>query len=132
MKHLKRYNSLIFESETKNISDNDIKERAEKVFAYIRKNPEEKTGKLSELEEIMEGLWRDKWLGEENSDAYQIWHAAYQGFTKENMKALIKGVKTKLAEYEADKIIEDAKEFLQKNPTYKDFLLQSLKSISNI
>jgi len=126
MKHLKQYNSHIFESETKNISDDDIEERAEKVVDYIRKNPQEKTGKLSELEDIMKGLWRDKWLGEEDSDAYQIWHAAYQGFTQENMKKLIADVETKLVEEEANKIIAIAKEFLQKYPASKDFLLQSL------
>jgi hypothetical protein len=143
MKHLKRYNSLIFESLTKNISDDDIKsvtknirdddieERVQKVVDYIRNNPQEKTGKLSELEDIMKGLWRDMWLDEDtkDSDAYQLWFYHYKGFTKENMKALIAGVKTKLVEEEANKIIAIAKEFLQKNPTSKDFFLQSLTNL---
>ena len=140
MKHLKQYNSLIFESVTKdtvtkNISDSDIvidqKEIDKRVTSntdWIRNNPQHKSDRLSDLENIKRGLSRGgDWIGEtEDSDAYQLWYYHYQGFTRENMEALIAGVYAKLVKEEADKIIQIAKEFLQKNPTYKDFLLQSL------
>jgi len=130
MKHLKRYNSLIFESVTKNISDSDIDKRVTSNTDWIRNNPQFKSNRLSDLEDIKQGLsGGGDWIGEEDSDAYQIWYANYQGFTRENMEALIDGVKTKLVEEEANKIIKIAQEFLQKNPTSKDFLLQSLTNL---
>jgi hypothetical protein len=138
MKHLKRYNSLIFESVTKDIGDSDIEERVKRVVDYIHRFPQEKDRMLSELENIKRGLWGKEWVGEtEYYDPYQVWEYHYQGFTRENMEKLIAGVNAKLGtgeemKTEVNKIIAIAKEFLQKYPTSKDFLLQSLTSISNI
>jgi hypothetical protein len=138
MKHLKRYNSLIFESVTKDIGDSDIEERVKRVVDYIHRSPQEKDRMLSELENIKRGLWGKEWVGEtEYYDPYQVWEYHYQGFTRENMEKLIAGVNAKLGtgeemKTEVNKIIAIAKEFLQKYPTSKDFLLQSLTSISNI
>lgn len=121
-------------------SEEEIEERVNRLFDYIRNHLTEKDRMLSDLENIKRGLWGKEWVGEtEYSDAYQIWNYHYQGFTRENMEKLIAGLNAKLGIEEVDKtkeevnkIIEIAKEFLQKNPTYRDFLLQSLTSISNM
>jgi hypothetical protein len=132
MKHLKRYNSLIFESVTKDIGDNDIEEKIKRISDYIHRFPQEKDRMLSELENIKRGLRGKEWVGEtEYYDPYQVWEYHYQGFTRENMEKLISGVNAKLGtgeemKTEVNKIIEIAKEFLQKYPTSKDFLLQSV------
>jgi len=127
MKHLKKYNSLIFESVT-NISDSDIQDRVNKLIDYIYKNPTEKNSLLNDLEAVKNGL-NDKgeWVGEkEDSNSYEIWGFHYKGFTPENMKKLIAGINAKLGTEEVNKIIEIAKGFLQKYPASKDFLLQSV------
>jgi hypothetical protein len=107
-------------------SEEEIEERVNTVVGYIRNYPTEKDIMLRDLENIKRGLWGKEWVGETESDYYQLWNYHYQGFTRENMEKLIDGVNAKLGTEEVDKIIAIAKAFLQKNPTYKDFLLQSL------
>jgi len=104
-------------------SEEEIEERVNKLIDYIYKNPGEKDRTLDELENMKNGLSGKEWVGETESDYYTIWRYNYQGFTEENMGELIAGVNAKLGTEEVNKIIEIAKEYLEKNPNSKELLL---------